>query len=100
MDAAQETELQTGLHIRVVTAPYFLATKLEAFRGRGRDDYANSHDLEDLLTVIDGRETLVQEVAGTLRLKKVLKSLLRIFTRIYDDPLSSFSFAANARANI
>ena len=43
---AQETELQAGLRIRVVTAPYFLATKLEAFRGRKRGDYANSHDLE------------------------------------------------------
>ena len=40
MDAAQETELEAGLRIRVVTAPYFIATKLEAFRGRGRGDYA------------------------------------------------------------
>lgn len=40
MDTAQETELQTGLRIRVVTAPYFLATKLEAFRGRGKGGYA------------------------------------------------------------
>jgi hypothetical protein len=38
MDAAQDAELQAGLRIRVVTAPYFLATKLEAFRGRGKRD--------------------------------------------------------------
>src|SRR5258708_19146736 len=65
MDAAHETELQAGLRIRVVTAPYFLATKLEAFRRRGKGDYANSHDLEDLLTVIDDRESIVQEIADT-----------------------------------
>jgi predicted nucleotidyltransferase len=77
MDAAQETELQAGLRIRVVTAPYFLATKLEAFRGRGKGDYANSHDLEDLLTVIDGRETIVQETADTPELRSYLAEQFR-----------------------
>jgi len=48
--------------IRVITAPYFLATKLEAFHGRGKNDYLTSHDLEDIITVIDGRPELVKEV--------------------------------------
>jgi hypothetical protein len=48
--------------IRVITAPYFLATKLEAFHGRGRNDYRSSHDLEDILTVIDGRAEITKEV--------------------------------------
>jgi predicted nucleotidyltransferase len=77
MDAAHETELQAGLRIRVVTAPYFLATKLEAFRGRGKGDYANSHDLEDLLTVIDGRESIVQEIADTPALRSYLAEQFR-----------------------
>jgi predicted nucleotidyltransferase len=77
MDAAHETELQPGLRIRVVTAPYFLATKLEAFRGRGKGDYANSHDLEDLLTVIDGRESIVQEIADTPALRSYLAEQFR-----------------------
>jgi hypothetical protein len=52
-----------GRHsIRVVTAPYFLATKLEAFYGRGGQDYRASHDLEDIIAVIDGRSELVAEV--------------------------------------
>ena len=53
-------EVEPGLRIRVVTAPYFVATKLEAFRGRGRGDYISSHDLEDLLAVIDGRDVIVE----------------------------------------
>ena len=51
-----------GIHeIRLITAPYFLATKLEAFHGRGKNDFS-SHDLEDIVTVIDGRPELVEEV--------------------------------------
>ena len=46
MDAARELEIEPGLRVRVVTAPYFCATKLEAFRGRGKGDYLASHDLE------------------------------------------------------
>jgi hypothetical protein len=48
---------------RVITAPYFLATKLEAFHGRGKDDYRASHDLEDIITVVDGRPELTKEVS-------------------------------------
>ncbi len=47
---------------RVITAPYFLATKLEAFRGRGRGDYSMSRDLEDIVAVLDGRPEIVDEV--------------------------------------
>src|SRR5574340_1717257 len=47
--------------IRLVAAPVFLATKLEAFSGRGRGDYLSSHDLGDFLAVIDGRDSLVDE---------------------------------------
>ena len=59
---ARETELRARLSIRLVTAPYFLATKHEAFLGRGRGDYLGSHDFEDLMAVIDGRPELDGEV--------------------------------------
>lgn len=59
--SAQDYELETDLHIRVVTPPYFCATKLEAFRGRGNGDYRSS-DLEDLVTVVDGRPELLNEL--------------------------------------
>lgn len=48
--------------IRLITAPYFLATKLEAFHGRGKNDFQLSHDLEDIVTVIDGRSEIVDDV--------------------------------------
>lgn len=62
--------LDEKVTIRLVTAPAFVASKLEAFRGRGRGDYLASHDLEDLLTVVDGRDALpneVAEVSGEMR---------------------------------
>lgn len=50
------------LSIRLVTAPYFLATKIEAFYGRGNGDYLSSHDQEDMITLIDGRKELLDEI--------------------------------------
>jgi len=51
--------------VRVLTAPCFLATKLEAFHGRGRNDFYSSHDLEDAITVIDGRAEIIAEVLSS-----------------------------------
>ncbi len=61
LKTAAPVALPSGVVIRLVQAPVFLATKLEAFAGRGNHDYLFSHDLGDLLSVIDGRETLVEE---------------------------------------
>ena len=48
--------------IKIVSAPYFCATKIEAFEGRGNGDFITSHDLEDLITVVDGRIELADEI--------------------------------------
>ena len=61
LETAQPQGLPSGRSIRIVTAPVFLATKLEAFRGRGKGDFLFSHDLEDLMAVVDGRASLLQE---------------------------------------
>lgn len=42
----------------------FVATKLEAFRDRGKGDILSSPDLEDIISVVDGRDELVSEVRG------------------------------------
>jgi predicted nucleotidyltransferase len=59
-----ETRTVGDQTVQVVSAPFFLATKLEAFDGRGRGDYRGSHDLEDIVAVVDGREEIVDEVLG------------------------------------
>ena len=62
-NAARHT-LPSGADIRVVTPPYFVGTKLEAFYDRGKGDYGTSHDMEDIVTVVDGRVELAEEIAG------------------------------------
>jgi predicted nucleotidyltransferase len=62
VETAEWVTIPGGMTIRLITAPAFVATKLEAFGGRGANDYLASHDLEDILTVVDGRPELVEEV--------------------------------------
>jgi hypothetical protein len=75
---AVASDLGAGLVIRVVTPPYFCATKIEAFHGRGNGDYAGSHDLEDFLAVVDGRPELVGEIeAAEEKLRSYLAEEVR-----------------------
>jgi len=62
MDSAVVRELEPDLRVRAVTAVYFCATKLGAFAGRGKSDYQSSHDLEDLIAVLDGRPEVAEEI--------------------------------------
>jgi hypothetical protein len=73
--------LPSGQANRMITAPYFLGTKMEAFRGRGQMDFLASHDLEDFVAVIDGRSTILAEITdspGDIReyLAEAARSLL------------------------
>ena len=57
--------------IGLVSAPYFLITKLEAFKGRGNGDFMKSHDIEDIVTVLDGRPEILDEISESdIDLKK------------------------------
>jgi predicted nucleotidyltransferase len=62
LEAAVAVDLPSGRRIRIVTAPYFLATKIAAFDGRGQGDYVMSHDMEDIVAVVDGRPQIVDEI--------------------------------------
>ncbi|MCP4389982.1 MAG: hypothetical protein GY802_16940 [Gammaproteobacteria bacterium] len=66
MEHAIEISLLSGKSIHVVSSPYFLITKLEAFDGRGAGDYQMSHDIEDIVAVIDGRPVIVEEVRNSV----------------------------------
>jgi hypothetical protein len=64
-EAYETATLQTlpsGKRIHMITGPYFLACKLAAFRNRGEGDYLMSHDMEDIVAVLDGRPEVVGEI--------------------------------------
>lgn len=54
--------LSEEVSIRIITAPYFLATKFEAFKTRRKKDFYASHDFEDIISVLDGRVEIVDEI--------------------------------------
>ncbi len=62
MESAEPKKLPSGRVIRVVNPGHFLATKFEAFLGRGEGDYAASHDLEDIIFVLENRTDLIKEL--------------------------------------
>jgi len=80
IDTAQSVTLPSGLQIKLIAAPVFIATKLEAFNDRGRDaagelDYLGSHDMEDIVAVTDRRPELLAECAA-------MPAGMRAFTRL------------------
>jgi len=64
VETAVTVDLGDGVTVRLVSAVAFVATKLEAFAGRGGGDFLSSHDLEDVLNIVDGREELANELAA------------------------------------
>ena len=58
-------QLEPDLEILIVTASYFLGTKLDAFFGRGEGDYLLSHDMEDIINLINGRVEVIDEIRNS-----------------------------------
>lgn len=61
MAHAVDQQLPDGSRIKLLTVPYFLATKLEAFKSRGVD-MRTSKDFEDVVFVLDGRLEMLEEM--------------------------------------
>jgi hypothetical protein len=58
--------LPSGRVIRIFALPYFVASKLAAFQGRGAtQDIRMSQDLEDICSVLDGNAPSVSEILNS-----------------------------------
>ncbi len=65
LESPELFELPNGLSIRIPTPPLMLATKIAAYESRGKSDPAVSKDLDDIVTLVDGRVELIEEIAGS-----------------------------------
>lgn len=87
INSATNYDLGDGLIIRLVTAPCFIATKLEAFAHpdrQGQGDFLLSRDMQDIVAVIDGRPTLVSEAEAAA--EEVRSFLSQSFRQLLQEP--------------
>lgn len=61
VEYARNEELSQEV-IRIFTAPYFLADKIDTFRDRGEEDFFGSPDFEDIIRLVDGCTELDRKV--------------------------------------
>ena len=87
-------QLADDLLVKSVTAPYLLATKIEAFKTRGNRDFLASHDLEDIINVISGRVEITEEVSLE---NEELKNHLQIF---FEEMINNDEFITALPAHI
>lgn len=71
--------------IYIFSAPYFLASKMEAFLGRGKGDLFASHDLEDIIYVLDNRPSILAEIMTSS--ESVKAYLAEQFSNLKKNPL-------------
>ena len=51
--------------VKILTSPYFIAVKLEAFKDRGRSNGRTSQDFEDIVFILENRQTVWEELNNT-----------------------------------
>jgi|SRR6056297_546515 len=66
--------LPNGTKIFVFTPEYYLASKLEAHKGRGGNDLRQSHDFEDIIYLFENSDELFESIRNSnAKLKSYLK---------------------------
>lgn len=78
--------------VKIISAPYFVALKIEAFEERGNGDFLTSTDFEDIICLFNGRASIVDEIAAcpTLRTELAAKFLQYLKSNEMDDAVEGF----------
>lgn len=90
---SEKVKLPSAQEIKIFSFPYFVASKLEALINRGFKDLLTSQDLEDVLFVIEGRQTFFEE------LKTTNKSLQNATKKIFSQLIRHADFDMAVRGN-
>lgn len=70
--------------IKILSAPFFIATKLEAFKGRGKGDGRTGHDFEDIIFVLENRKSIWYDMNNCQ--KELREYLVSEFTGLTNNP--------------
>lgn len=90
---AQPYALSDVITINLLAPAYFIATKLEAYHGRGNNDPLSSHDLEDIINLVDGRNELAEEIARAE--EDVRRYIAEQFTALLEHPDFDYAVQGN-----
>lgn len=76
-----------GIEINILKLPYYLASKVEAFTSRGKENLIMSHDLEDIFLVLKGQSDFEKILDGPDEVVSFLRSFFRqrITTEVFVD---------------
>ena len=84
--SAIDATLTTGEKIKILSLPYFICTKIEAFNDRGGDDLLFSHDLEDITLILRGlknpKSILSAPSEVEVHIRKFFRKIIREFEYI------------------
>lgn len=87
-----EVELPSGRVIFTAPPPLLIATKIAAWHARGAGDILASRDVEDILTLVDGRPSLSDEVAAS---PADLREAIRLWLHeLLDHPFGRYAIDA------
>lgn len=95
MDDSFDYQLNDEITIKLVSPCYFVATKLEAWLGRGNGDALTSRDIEDIINLIDGREELINELGNSSDAVKAFIS--EQLNQLLND--RNFEYAVSSQSN-
>lgn len=89
--------LNESITINLLSPVYFVATKLEAWLGRGSNDPMRSHDLEDIINLVDGREELAGEILAAT--PDVRSYVAAQFQTLLEHPEFDYAIQGNLQDN-
>jgi predicted nucleotidyltransferase len=95
IETSVDHALTDALTIKRLAPALFVATKLEAYLGRGEGDLFTSRDMEDILLILDGRPEIVDEILGADG--AVREFIAAQFSALLDDDDFEYFLEGNVR---
>lgn len=86
LESAKMHDFAEHVSLPVIAPPAFIATKQEAFRNRSQKDFYGSPDFEDVITILDGRPEIVDEM------NEAPQNLQSYVARVFGDWFESREF--------